>query len=198
MKELKDWKDITVAQFYKIKDIIEGPQDDYMTLNLLDIIYDIDSSNMPISELNKYNGALEFINTEIPLVKLEEKYEINGIIYMTGYNLSKISAAQFIDYNNYTGTNKYEDYLSVVFIPEGHQYNDGYDIEQVKKDLLNLPITVVRSLVFFYTLQCTKLQNSFLSYLKKDLRKMKMEKEKRKEIEELIDKLEKTNLELFQ
>ena len=153
---------------------------------------------MPISELNKYNGALEFLNKEIPLVKLEEKYEINGIIYMTGYNLSKISAAQFIDYSNYTGTNKYEDYLSVVFIPEGHQYNDGYDIDQVKKDLLNLPITVVRSLVFFYTLQCTKLQNSFLSYLKKDLRKMKMEKEKRKEIEELINKLEKTNLELFQ
>ena len=40
---MKDWKDITVSQFYKIKDIIEGPQDDYMTLNLLDIIYDIDS-----------------------------------------------------------------------------------------------------------------------------------------------------------
>ena len=195
---MKDWRDITVSQFYKIKDIIEGPQDDYMTLNLLDIIYDIDSSNMPITELNKYNGALEFLNKEIPIVKLEEKYEINGIIYMTGYNLSKISAAQFIDYQNYTGTNKYEDYLSVVFIPEGHQYNDGYDIDQVKKDLLNLPITVVRSLVFFYTLQCTKLQNSFLSYLKKDLRKMKMEKSKRKEIEELIDKLEKTNLELFQ
>lgn len=195
---MKDWKDITVAQFYKIKDIIEGPQDYYVTLNLLDIIYDIDSSNMPITELNKYNGALEFLNTEIPLVKLEEKYEINGIIYMTGYNLSKISAAQFIDYSNYTGTNKYEDYLSVVFIPEGHQYNDGYDIDKVKKDLLNLPITVVRSLVFFYTLQLAKLQNSFLSYLKKDLRKMKMEKEKRKEIEELIDKLEKTNLELFQ
>lgn len=196
--KLKDWRDITVSQFYKIKDIIEGPQDDYMTLNLLDIIYDIDSSNMPITELNKYNGALEFLNKEIPIVKLEEKYEINGIIYMTGYNLSKISAAQFIDYQNYTGTNKYEDYLSVVFIPEGHQYNDGYDIDQVKKDLLNLPITVVRSLVFFYTLQCIKLQNSFLSYLKKDLRKMKMEKSKRKEIEELINKLEKTNLELFQ
>lgn len=196
--KLKDWRDITVEQFYKIKDIIEGPQDDYLTLNLLDIIYDIDSSNMPITELNKYNGALEFLNTEIPLVKLEEKYEINGIIYMTGYNLSKISAAQFIDYQNYTGTNKYEDYLSVVFIPEGHQYNDGYDIDQVKKDLLNLPITVVRSLVFFYILQLAKLQNSFLYYLKKDLRKMKMEKSKRKEIEELINKLEKTNLELFQ
>lgn len=196
--KLKNWNDITVAQFYKIKDIIEGPQDDYMTLNLLDIIYDIDSSNMPITELNKYNGALEFLNKEVPVVKLEEKYEINGIIYMTGYNLSKISAAQFIDYQNYTGTNKYEDYLSVVFIPEDHQYNDGYDINQVKKDLLNLPITVVRSLVFFYTLQLAKLQSSFLSYLKKDLMKMKMEKEKRKEIEELISKLEKTNLELFQ
>lgn len=194
---MKDWKDITLREYYTIKELLEEP-DEYTTYNIIDLLYSVDSVNLPLTELKKYNGALEFLNKEIPIVKLEEKYEINGIIYMTGYNLSKISAAQFIDYNNYTGTNKYEDYLSVVFIPEGHQYNDGYDIDQVKKDLLNLPITVVRSLVFFYTLQCTKLQNSFLSYLKKDLRKMKMEKEKRKEIEELIDKLEKTNLELFQ
>lgn len=194
---MKDWKDITLKQYYTIKELLEEP-DDYTTYNIIDLLYSVDSVNLPLTELKKYNGALEFLNKEIPLVKLEEKYEINGIIYMTGYNLSKISAAQFIDYNNYTGTNKYEDYLSVVFIPEGHQYNDGYDIDQVKKDLLNLPITVVRSLVFFYTLQLAKLQISFLSSLKKDLRKMKMEKEKRKEIEELIEKLEKTNLELFQ
>ena len=109
-----------------------------------------------------------------------------------------MTAAQFIDYQNYIGTEHFEDYLSVFFIPEGHKYNDGYDIEQVKKDLLELDFPTVKSVAFFFTIFLAKLQNSFLSYLKKDLRKMKMEKEKRKEIEELINKLEKTNLELFQ
>lgn len=194
---MKDWKDISLKEYYKIKELLEEP-DDYTTYNLIDLLYSVDSVNMPLTELSKYNGALEFINKEVPVVNLKAQYELNGVVYNSNYNLSQVSAAQFIDYQNYIGTEKFEDYLSVFFIPEGHKYNDGYDIEQVKKDLLELDFPTVKSIAFFFTIQLAKLQNSFLSYLKKDLKKMKVEKEKMKEIEELMDQLERTNLELFQ
>lgn len=197
MKELKDWTDISLKQYYTIKELLEEP-DEYTTYNIIDLLYSVDSVNLPLTELNKYSGALEFLNKEVPVVNIKDKYNINGVTYNSNYNLTQVTAAQFIDYQNYIGTEHFEDYLSVFFIPEGHKYNDGYDIEKVKKDLLELDFPTVKSISFFLILQLEKLLISFLSYLKKDLRKMKMEKEKRKEIEELIDKLERTNLELFQ
>ena len=197
MKELKDWTDISLSEYYTIKELLEEP-DEWTTYNIIDLLYSVDSVNLPLTELKKYNNALEFLNKEVPVVNIKDKYKINGVTYNSNYNLAQVTAAQFIDYQNYIGTEHFEDYLSVFFIPEGHKYNDGYDIEQVKKDLLELDFPTVKSVAFFLQIQCIRLQNSFLSYLKKDLRKMKMEKEKRKEIEELIDKLEKTNLELFQ
>lgn len=192
---MKDWKDITLKQYYTIKELLEEP-DDYTTYNIIDLLYSVDSVNLPLTELKKYSGSLEFLNKEVPVVNIKPQYKINGVTYNSNFNLTQVTAAQFIDYQNYIGTEHFEDYLSVFFIPEGHQYNDGYDIEQVKKDLLELDFPTVKSVAFFFTIFLAKLQNSFLSYLKKDLRKMKMEK--RKEIEELISKLEKTNLELFQ
>ena len=194
---MKDWKDITLKQYYTIKELLEEP-DEWTTYNIIDLLYSVDSVNLPLTELKKYNNALEFLNKEVPVVNIKDKYNINGVVYDSNFNITQVTAAQFIDYQNYIGTEHFEDYLSVFFIPEGHKYNDGYDIEQVKKDLLELDFPTVKSIAFFFTIFLAKLQNSFLSYLKKDLRKMKMEKEKRKEIEELIDKLEKTNLELFQ
>ena len=197
MKELKDWTDISLKQYYTIKELLEEP-DEYTTYNIIDLLYSVDSVNLPLTELKKYNNALEFLNKEVPVVNIKPQYKINGVVYNSNFNLTQVTATQFIDYQNYIGTEHFEDYLSVFFIPEGHKYNDGYDIDKVKKDLLELDFPTVKSVAFFFTIFLAKLQNSFLSYLKKDLRKMKMEKEKRKEIEELISKLEKTNLELFQ
>lgn len=196
--KLKDWKDITLSQYYKIKEFLQDP-DEYTPYNLLDTIYDIDSTSLKLSELSKYNGALDFIGMEVPTVNLKDKYEINGTVYCSNLNLTTVTAAQFIDYQNYSGTDKFEDYLSVFFIPEGHSYNDGYDIEKTKEDLRNLDFPTVKSTAFFFTIQFVRLQNSFLSSLKKDLKKMGVkDREQRKLLKEQIDKLEQLNLESFQ
>lgn len=188
--KLKDWKDISIKKFYLIQDLLEEP-DDYTTFNILDLIYDIDSANMPITEFAKYNKALEFLKQDIPTVNLEETYTINGTEYKTGYNLTTITAAQFVDYQNYVKNNRWEDFLSVMFIPVGHTYNDGYDIKKVKEDILEMPITVVKSLVFFYTLQFETFLHHFLSSFKRTVKKMDIPKKKKKE---LLDKLEQADL----
>lgn len=190
------WKDIKLSQYYKIKDLLKEP-DEYTTYNLLDVLFDIDSVNMPITKLSKYAGAIDFIKDEVPTVNLKDKYEINGTTYCSNLNLTKVTAAQFVDYQNYIGTEKFEDYLSVFFIPEGHKYNDGYDIEQVKKDMLELDFPTVKSIGFFFTVQFEKLQTTTLSYLRKELKKMKLGKEQTKKVVEMIDQLEAVNSELY-
>lgn len=194
---MKDWKDITLRQFYQIQDLLAEP-DDYTTFNLLDLIYDIDSASLPLSEISKYNKALEFLAEEPPTVNLKDKYTINGTVYNSNYNLTKVTAAQFIDYQNYIKDNKWEDFLSVFFIPDGHTYNNGYDIQKVKEDILSLDICTVKSIGFFFTLQLQKFSKHFLSSLKKTMKKMNLTKEQEQAITESIGIVESLNLELFQ
>lgn len=196
--KLKDWNDITVKQFYLIRDLLEEP-DDYTTFNIIDLLYEVDSANMTLQELSKYNNALEFLNKDIPVVNLEETYTINGTEYKSGYNLTGLTAAQFVDYQNYAkdSDDRWENFLSVVFIPVGHKYNDGYDISKVKEDLLTMPITVVKSLVFFYTLQFESFLHHFLSSLKKTVKKMNLPKNQEKELLDKIQKADLANLDSF-
>lgn len=193
---MKDWKDITLKQFYMIQDLLAEP-DDYTTFNLLDLLYGIDSVNMKLTEFSKYNNALNFLNEDVPTVNLKEKYEINGTIYNSNFNLTIVTAAQFIDYQNYIKTNKFEDFLSVFFIPEGHTYNDGYDMNKVKEDLLSLDFPTVKSITFFFTLQFETFITHFLSSLTKSVKKMKLPKEQEKKILDQIKEADLASLESF-
>lgn len=193
---LKDWKDITLKQFYQIQDLLDEP-DEYTTFNMLDLIYDIDSASMTLQELSKYNSALDFIGKDVPVVNLKNQYEINGTVYNSNYNLTTVTASQFVDYQNYTKENKWENFLSVFFIPVGHTYNDGYDMKKVKEDMLQLDFATVNSIGFFFILQFEAFSKHFLSSLKKTVKKMDIPTEKKKEIIDQLNKADLTNLESF-
>lgn len=190
------WNDITLEKYYQIKNTLEV-QDEYTVFQLLDTLFGIDSNSMPITEFSKYSKALDFLKEEVPTVNLSEQYTINDTVYNSNFNLTTLTAAQFIDYQNYVGTDKFEDYLSVFFIPEGHKYNDGYDMAKVKEDLLQLDFPTVKSLAFFFTLQLEAFTTHFLSSLMKSVRKMQLKKNQKKLLIEQIKKADLANLESF-
>lgn len=189
----RDWTNITLKDYYEIQNII-SVQDDYTTFNLLDYLYNIDSSNMPLVEVNKYAGGLSFldsIDTAYKNIKLEDKYTINGTTYVGFVDLTQVNVAQFIDYQNYlkeTPT-KFEKVLSVFIVPEGHTYNDGYDIKQVQRDMLELPFVVVQKISFFFLKQLQVFVQTTLFCLTGELKNLKMEKEKRLLLNESLEKM---------
>lgn len=191
----RDWSNITLKEWYEIQNIL-SVEDEYTTFNLLDYLYGIDSTNMSLVEVSKYTNALSFLNnTEAyKTIKLEDKYTINGTTYTGFLDLTKVTVAQFIDYQNYVKETpiKYEDVLSVFIIPEGHNYNDGYDMGKVKEDMLELPFVVVQKVAFFFGKQLQTFVSLFLCYLKMEMKKMKGIDKKKKKL--LIDNLDKTNL----
>ena len=191
----RDWTNITLKDWYAIQDIL-SIEDEYTTFNLLDYLYDIDSSNMTLAEVSKYSGTLSFLNNleKYKDIQLEDKYTINGTTYTGFLDLTKVTVAQFIDYQNYIKETpvKFEKVLSVFIIPEGHTYNDGYDLHQAQQDMLELPFVVVQKVAFFLTKQLQTFISLFLCYLKGDMKKMKGIDKKKKKL--LIDNLDKTNL----
>ena len=182
----KDWSDVTIEQYYKIADLIKE-QDEYTVYNLIDILWGIDSSKLLAKDLTKYTNRLQFLNKDVPKVTLKKHYTFNGRKYDSSCDLTSMSTAQFVDYNNYLKNCKYEEILSVFFIPEGHSYNDGYDILQVQNDLLQMKITDCMAAAFFFKRQLRVFCHLFQTYLIKKMKKEKMKKN-------LIDQTKKVDL----
>ena len=186
-----NWNDITLKQFYEIQDIL-SVEDDYTVFNLIDYLYNVDCQSLPIKELKKYD--ISFIKEPIPDVKLKKEYTLNGNVYKSNCDITKVTVAQFIDYQNYVKQPqlRLEDLLSVFFLPKGcKDYNKDYDITKVKEDLLELPITVANSIGFFFGRQFKIFFLLFRYSLIRQVKKLKMEKEKKTE---LISNLKKMDL----
>ena len=195
---MKTWSDITLQQYYQIKELLTN-EDEYTVLNILDVIYDIDSASLPISALSKYNNALDFLKDEIPVVDIKKKYNINGHTYESNCELTKVSTAQFIDYQNYLKEKepKYEKLIAVFFIPENHQYNDGYSIKEVQDDILQMSMVDVQSIAFFIKKQLSLLLSLFQFYLTQSIQQMNLTKDQKQKLLDQLGTLQLSNLESF-
>ena len=183
----KTWNDITLNQFYKIQELLSDP-DEYTECNLRQVIYGVDTSNMTIEESVKYD--ITFLGNEIDKknVKLKETYYLNGKKYRSNINLTKVTTSQFIDFTNYAKeeNQRFEKLLSVFVIPDGHQYNDGYNIKEVQEDCLQLPIAVVYSLSFFMTKQLQLFAIIFQASLAEEMEKMNLSLTEKKQLEKSL------------
>lgn len=182
---MKTWKDITLRQFNKIQDLLQEI-DEYTTLNIIDVIYGVDSADMPAMEvMNKYAHSLDFLMTTIPTnEKLKETYTINQREYNSNINLTQMTTAQFVDYQNYSKENPVDisKCLSVFIIPKGHTYNDGYDLKQVQDDIKDLDMVTINTLAFFFKKSYILLLEITLLCLTQDMKKMNIPTEKKEEI----------------
>ena len=182
---MKTWKDITLRQFNKIQDLLQEI-DEYTTLNIIDVIYDVDSANLPAMEvMNKYAHSLDFLMTTIPTnEKLKDTYTINQREYNSNINLTQMTTAQFVDYQNYSKENPVDisKCLSVFIIPKGHTYNDGYDLKQVQEAIKDLDMVTINTLAFFFKKLYILLLETTLLCLTQDMEKMNIPTEKKEEI----------------
>ena len=90
---------------------------------------------------------------------------------------------------------KYEDILSVFIIPKGHKYGDGYDINEVKQDILQLNMVDINAISQFFFRQFELFSETFrlylIQYLKKEEKTAKGEQKEK--IQETIEKLLEVN-----
>ena len=188
----KSWKDVTLKQYYQIRDTMIA-QDEYTAFNLIDIIYGIDSQSLTINKITPYLRTLDFLKDEPAVVPLKKKYNINGTVYCVDIALPNVTTGQFVDWRNYLNRgdaqDKMENILSVFFIPEGHNYGDGYDITKVQEDLLCLDYQTIYSASFFFKKQLEILSKTFQRSLRKRVKTMK-NKTEREQFLEIADALD--------
>lgn len=183
----KSWDDISIAQFNALT--LLGK--DAKLEDVIKIIYDVDLKNIPIKDIVKYDTT--FISKPIPRRPIKKYYILNGTKYNANFELPSISTAQFFDFRNYAEKNDYIGVLSCCLIPDGKEYNDGYDIEQTKTDIATMPITEAQTISFFFLNQTAVLLEATLQSSTSQLKKNTETKEN-KELMNLLNLLEKMDL----
>ena len=133
------WADVTIAQHKKIMEVFDREEDDFLILYGLTSIFYGDIDNMKISEANALANTLAFVREKPKPSRAKAHYVLNGHKYNTTLNMQELNTSQYIDFQNLADKSGEmpAEFLSILLIPEGHKYNEGYRIEDVASDIEN-------------------------------------------------------------
>lgn len=185
-----NWNNLTIDKYQQLLTIENSEYSDIIDkgVAMVSIIYDVDALNMPFNDFNSLLGTLTFLGDKITPNKVKNEYILNGRKYNLYTNYTDLTTAQYIDYTNYSKNNDYIGMLSVVLLPTNHQYNDGYDIEQVKDDVSSMSVTDAFGIATFFLTSSKIYTRLILRYLRQRLTMMlkgKKKEEKAKLIKEM-------------
>lgn len=191
---IQSWSDMTIGQFMKIHQLqTMGYEEDELVLRtaavLAGIAYD-DLLEMPVSKTKEYTQGLSFL-LEKPRTNIaKKKYTLNGTEYNVCLNMEKLTTAQYIDFQNYAANidDNLDKLIAVLFIPKGHKYNDGYEKEDVERDIRDY-LCVEDGLglsAFFFNLYKISIR-FMLRYLGRMLVKLKKKAKTQEEMEAVMN-----------
>lgn len=190
---IKSWQQISLQQFIELTNIQENEKDaGERSRKIIECVYGIDPLTIPYTDyLTMAHGLNEFFDKPIAEHKVSSngEYVINGTTYLLDITPASFSTAQYIDFTNYSNSGSYIDMLSVVLIPQGHQYNDGYDMGKAKEDIGALPVSEAMGIVNFFATWSRASIKTILRFLTSRKMTKGMEKEKRKALREEIRRL---------
>lgn len=206
IKIKNNWDEITWREYEQLEQILSSDiPSDFKTVHIVSLLTRLSVNqveNMQVTEFQKLMPHLEFLKTEPETHYHKFEYTVNDREYIFKGKIDEITTAMYIDYSAYM---KEEDkdvvkLLSVFFIPKGHEYNDGYNMEQVQSDIGDLCWLDVRAMSFFFRLWLATFMDILKSSLQKSLKKTLKgktraeKKEIKKQIKELTDSFHSSEL----
>ena len=159
-KKRLSWDDVSIGQYLEMENILKKEGDTLSkALDLLQILTGTDYSKVPIDEYMEKVAELSFLQTDVPTIDLPNEIALNGRKYTLKNDVDKITASQFIDYNNYIQSEDNDKIIKIVgtfIIPKGHIYGDGYEFDTVMEDAKDIPLPIANSIAFFLRKQSNK------------------------------------------
>lgn len=151
---INSWKELPLGKYRQISGLKEDEDWQWNVLAILnDTTYE-DIVSRPLEETMRLSRELHrWIDDKVIIHPVRKQYVINGKKYdFRGYP-NDITTSMYIDFHN-TGRKVPEDMpdmLSIFMVPEGHKYNDGYDMDEVKKDMSELNVEDAMSVCDFFS-----------------------------------------------
>lgn len=199
----KNWSQITISDYMELQEIVKREDAVDVEVGIVALLCGVDEDEigkLPIPEYQRLRRDSQFIST-FPEVKgkAPKSITINDMKYEVISDVSKLTTAQYIDFQTYLKMNDMEKYLpnilTIFIIPKGCKYGDeDYNIDDLAKDIKEyLPAVTAFEMCGFFLTAFLNSIDATVTYLeskmKKKLRKAKTEEEKKK-IQEIITALQ--------
>ena len=182
-----DWKDIKYRTLLDIREAANIEDENERVFAIMEAVFGEDVLDLPLKDFNEKCKELQFLQKEIPNDLHVKDIKVNGREYYFDGLLGKITTAQYIDFQNYQKNNDEYKTFSVFIIPKGHKYNDGYDMEQVFNDILDIPVPVLFSASFFFSRQFELFIRIFRRYSIKQMKKLGLPKEAMENMKKVVN-----------
>lgn len=186
-KHMLKWTDITYRTLLDIREAANIEDENERVYAIMEAVFGEDVLDLPLKDFNEKCKELQFLQKEIPNDLHVKDIKVNGREYYFDGLLGKITTAQYIDFQNYQKNNDEQKSFSVFIIPKGHKYNDGYDMEQVFNDILDIPVPVLFSASFFLSRQFELFIRIFRRYSIKQMKKLGLPKEAMENLEKVVN-----------
>lgn len=193
-KKKYTWSDVTIGMY---KRLLEAQRDEDYSFTLVSILEGTTLDkvlNMPIGQSLECLSALaEFIRTSPKDVRMKNKYELNGKVYHISSNPTDINTAQYFDFINTPKDipEHLSAILAIFMVPEGKEYNTGYDLKMAMYDIENhMKIEDALSVCNFFYVQFRLFIQALTNRMKMELklaRKQGVDKKKIEEATRILD-----------
>ena len=182
-----DWKDIKYRTLLDIREAANIDDENERVCAIMEAVFGESVLDLPLKEFTEKCKETEFLQKPIPNDLHIKTIKVNGREYYFDGLLGNITTAQYIDFQNYQKNEDEQKTFSVFIIPKGHKYNDGYDMEQVFNDILDIPVPVLFSASFFFSRQFELFIKIFRRYSIKQMKKLGLPKEAMKNLEKVVN-----------
>jgi len=183
---ITSYKEMTLQMYEHLSKIAESDTDDIekqiQMVSVLTGKTTKEVEDLPISVYHDLAKKTVFLMREPAIEQIKSNtVKINERVYVITNDVTKITTAQYIDFQEYMKQGKnLANVLSTLLVPKGEKYGDA-DFLEVKKDIERLPICTALGLYAFFLQRFAKLIGNMLHCSMSAL-KSEEEKTKAKEL----------------
>ena len=199
MDIIDNYNRLTLGQYVEIQEISKDDslEDIDRQVQILSVLTGMPSEeilHLPIHDYKELVVKSQFLNPEnINYHPIAKKYILGKFELIPCRDYRKLETGQYIDFQTYApDLDRYlVEFLSVILVPKGHRYNDGYDILEVQRAIREeMSVSDGVSLAGFFLTWCRKSIKDSLNYSKRMAMGIK-DKTKREEMLKRIEEQEK-------
>jgi hypothetical protein len=190
MDIIDNYNKLTLGKYMEIQEVsrndsLEDIDKQVQILSILTGVAEEEILHLPIQDYKELVVKSGFLDPEnINYHPVAKKYILGKFELIPCRDFRKIETCQYIDFQTYApDLDKYlVEFLSVILVPKGHRYNEGYDILEVQKAIREeMSVSDGVSLAGFFLTWCRKSIKDSLNYSKQEAMRIK-DKTKREEI----------------
>ena len=190
MDIIDSYNKLSLGQYERIQAITKDESLDEVDrmvsiLSVLSGASEEDILHLPIAEFTEMSARAKFLSADsFQAGRLAKKYIVGGFELYPVTDYRKLETCQYIDFQSYAPDvdNRMVELLSVILVPKGHRYNEGYDILDVQRAIREeMSVTDGATIVGFFLTLLGRSIKDFLNYSKEEAMRLPNGK-KREEI----------------